>query len=311
MNTFSKAIPQITLTHSETRCGQTQRLACGLQRRASKTLRRKCQVRGTVPTDIDGRLALASVIVQSIGIINGRKAVANAEDALKKASASEREAKEKKLRNDELGLMDSWGGLVAGSLDTLRVAAEAMNLQRGAAAGGAALGSIHALKFAGQMAGVFGGFLNGYVSYLKYEDAKEKGWIASSQAHWLASRLSYGTGATALAGAVFNGAEYIVKHQIGSTAVQQAAGRFVATRVAGIAVSAAIPVVGWVLLGAGIVASVGAALLEPTQLEAWARQTPFGNGPEGIKFKTIEEQNNALNQALGLAQTADAEAKAA
>jgi hypothetical protein len=66
-------------------------------------------------------------------------------------------------------------------------------------------------------------------------------------------------------------------------------------------------VAGWVLLGVGIVASVGAALLEPTKLEEWARQTPFGNGPEGAKFKTIDEQNKALDQALGLA--AEPEAK--
>ena len=52
--------------------------------------------------------------------------------------------------------MDSIGGLVAGSMDTLRVAGEAMNLQRGAATGVAALNSIHALKFGAQVAGVFG-----------------------------------------------------------------------------------------------------------------------------------------------------------
>ncbi|TBO27692.1 hypothetical protein EYS42_16430 [Aquabacterium lacunae] len=86
---------------------------------------------------------------------------------------------------------------------------------------------------------------------------------------------------------------------------QQATKRFVATRVAGVALGTAVPVVGWVLLGVGIVASVGAALMEPTRLEAWARQTPFGKGPEGQKFKTQAEQEKALYEALGLEVKSD------
>ena len=46
-----------------------------------------------------------------------------------------------------------------------------MNLQRGAAAGEAALRSIHVLKIGAQLTGVFGGVLNGYVSALKFDDA--------------------------------------------------------------------------------------------------------------------------------------------
>jgi hypothetical protein len=80
---------------------------------------------------------------------------------------------------------------------------------------------------------------------------------------------------------------------------------------AGVTIAAAIPVAGWALLGLGIVTSVGATLMEPTKLEQWARQTPFGKGPEGAKFKTVDEQNKALTEALGLAQTAEPEAQAA
>ena len=108
------------------------------------------------------------------------------------------------------------------------------------------------------------------------------------------------------------GAEFVVARQVGSKAVQGAAARFVATRVAGMAIGAAVPVIGWVLLGVGIAATVGAALLEPTKLEAWARQTPFGKGPDDKKFKALDEQNKALNEALGLAaQPTPAEDKAA
>ena len=110
-----------------------------------------------VTMSIDGRLALASVIVQTMGVINGRKAVDQAQADLAQATDADRAAKEKALSDARLGYMDSVGGLVAGSLDSLRVAGEAMNLQRGAAAGTVALTSIHALKFGAQMTGVFGG----------------------------------------------------------------------------------------------------------------------------------------------------------
>ena len=193
---------------------------------------------------------------------------------------------------------------MAGSLDTLRVAGEAMNLQRGAAAGTVARTSIHVLKFGGRMAGVFGGFLNGYVSYLKAGEANETGWVASGRAHWVASRAFYSTGVASVAGASLISAEFIVERQVGNAAVQQAAKRFVATRVAGVALGSAVPVVGWVLLGVGIVASVGAAAMEPTKLEAWARQTPFGKVPDEQKHKTLDEQSKALNGALGLASKA-------
>ncbi|HRH18269.1 MAG TPA: T6SS effector BTH_I2691 family protein [Aquabacterium sp.] len=261
-------------------------------------------VRAAMPTgvravsmSIDGRLALASVIVQSIGIINGMQAVDKAELALSKATDADRAHKEKALRDAQLGYMDSMGGLVAGSLDTLRVAGEAMNLQRGAAAGTMALTSIDALKFGVQVAGVFGGFLNGYVSRLKADEAKAKGLDGSAQAFFVASVAFYGTGATALAPIASTGLNYMAARQVGGRLIQTAATRLAV----GVAAGGWIPVAGWVLLGAGMAASVGAALLEPTQLEAWARQTPFGKGLDGQKFKTLDEQNNALNKALGLA----------
>lgn len=247
---------------------------------------------------IDGRLALASVIVQTIGIIHGTKAVNQAEAELKTATGeAERAHKEKLLRDAKMGFLDSLGGLVAGSLDSMRVAGEAMNLQRGAAAGTTALNSIHALKFGAQVAGVFGGFLNGYVSYLKYEDSKEKGNTGSARLYFVSIGAFVGTGLAAGAPIASTGLTYLAARQVGGKVIQAAATRLAV----GVAAGGWIPVAGWVLLGVGIVASVGAALLEPTQLEAWARQTPFGKGPGGQKFKTLDEQNRALNEALGLA----------
>lgn len=257
---------------------------------------------------IDGRLALASVIVQTIGIINGSQAVEKAERDLAKATnPGDRADKEAQLRNARLGYMDSIGGLVAGSLDSLRVAGEAMNLQRGAAAGNVAINSIYALKFGAQMAGVFGGTLNAYVSWLKADEADRNGQSAVAGLHIGAALAFGGTGATSLVGASLTSAQFIVERQVGTVAVQQAAQRFAATRVASVALGTAVPVVGWVLLGVGIVASVGAALLEPTRLEGWARQTPFGKGPVGHKFKTLEQQETALYEALGLAVKTEAQ----
>ena len=261
-------------------------------------------VRAAVPTglkavsmSIDGRLALASVVVQSIGIINGRQAVTKAELDLSTATDTNRADKEKTLREAQLGYMDSLGGLVAGSLDTLRVAGEAMNLQRGAAAGTVALTSIDALRFGAQVVGVFGGLLRGYVSYTKFEVAIERRLWSGISLHAVAALSFAGTGLTAGAPIASSGLNYMAARQVGGRVVQTAATRLAA----GVAAGGWIPVAGWVLLGAGIVASVGAALLEPTQLEAWALQTPFGKGPDGQKFKTLDEQNNALNKALDLA----------
>lgn len=261
-----------------------------------------------VTMSIDGRLALASVIVQTIGIINGAKAVGKAEVELKTSTVADRAAKEKALRDAKLGYMDSLGGLVAGSLDAMRVAGEAMNLQRGAAAGAVALNSVHVLKFGAQVAGVFGGGLNGYVSYLKAGQAHKDGTDSVALLHYFAGSAFYGTGATALAPVAASGLNYLAARQIGGKMVQGAAVRLAA----GVAAGGWVPIAGWVLLGVGIAASVGAAILEPTPLEAWARQTPFGKGPGGQKFKTVEEQNKALNETLGLsAQSEITEARAA
>ena len=52
---------------------------------------------------------------------------------------------------------------------------------------------------------------------------------------------------------------------------------------------------------------LGAAVLEPTKLEDWARRTPFGNGPDDKKFKTQGEQQKALHEALGLVVQPDAQ----
>jgi len=199
---------------------------------------------GAVTMSVDGRLAMASVIVQTVGVINGRQAVETAEANLKNATEAERAEKEKALRDAKLGYMDSIGGLVAGSMDTLRVAGEAMNLQRGAAAGSMAINSIHALKFGAQVAGVFGGFLNVYVSLLKTREANAKDLRMVSNMHFVAM-LSFGGTALAAGAPIAAGTlSYLAARNIGGRIVQGAATRMAAATVAG----AWIPVAGWVLL---------------------------------------------------------------
>jgi hypothetical protein len=261
-------------------------------------------IRAAIPTgakaiglSIDGRLALASVVVQTMGLLNGIKAVDKAEAELAAATEVDRAEKEKALRDAKFGYLDSLGGLTAGCLETLRVGAEAMNVQRGAAAGAVALGSIHALKFGAQVAGVFGGFLNGYVSYQKAGEAYEM-QLSSVVYLQISASVSFGiTGLAAGAPIASSGLSYMAARHIGGKAVQGAAMRLAA----GVAAGGWIPVAGWVMLGVGIVASVGAALLEPTKIEAWARQTPFGKGPADKKFPTLDAQNEDFNKAMGLA----------
>jgi hypothetical protein len=62
-----------------------------------------------------------------------------------------------------------------------------------------------------------------------------------------------------------------------------------------------VPVIGWGLLAIGVGSTVWAAVLEPSELEAWARQTPFGLGPDKDKFKNMDALNSGLQQALGQA----------
>jgi hypothetical protein len=64
-----------------------------------------------------------------------------------------------------------------------------------------------------------------------------------------------------------------------------------------------VPGVGWALLIGQVGFTVVAAILDPTPLEAWARQTPFGYAPKNLKFKTLKEQEAALLKALGVAET--------
>ena len=281
-------------------------------------------IRGALPAghhaafmSADGRLALASVVVQSIGLLKGLQAVELAEADLKTTTPDKAAGAEAALNMAKLGLYDSIGGLTGGLIDTLRVGGEAMSLSRQAAGQGMALPKnipINALRLGAQLVGVFGGVLNGYVAILKAKEQKPIGNAEAARLYYGAAFAFFGTGVTGFAGSLGVTAEFVVARQIGNATVQQLA-RTVATRVGtgavaqaaaeagAVTLGAAIGTTGLVLLALGILASLGAAVAQPTALEAWARKTPFGNGPAEDKFPIgdIDLQQRKLYEALGLA----------
>jgi hypothetical protein len=217
-----------------------------------------------------------------------------------------------------LGIADSAGGFTAGLLDAARVGTEYMLSKRSATAKEFALAeaaaeaakkngrpappnrflSTESLKFGAAFAGTFGGALNAVMSAEKAKDADEKGLTEVSNLHLLAAIAYGGTGALSLATLTVSGAQMLVirgSTSLTARAIITTAGRFALEAWAG--------PVGWVLLSLGVGSSVYAAILDPTPLQAWARQTPFGNGPEKQKFKTLKEQEAALLKALGVAET--------
>jgi hypothetical protein len=158
--------------------------------------------------------------------------------------------------------------------------------------------STELLKFGSALAGTFGGILNGVVSWGKAGEAREKGLSEIRTLHLIAAYAAWGGGALAGLSLVASGAQVLVIRGLGGAFV-----RGIATRVGAVAGAAWVPGLGWALLAVSVGSTVVAAILDPTPLEAWARQTPFGKGPEDQKFKTLQAQEAALLKALGVADT--------
>jgi hypothetical protein len=268
-------------------------------------------------------MAIAGMVVNFIGILNGVKAYSDKDSELTKAKAQKASPEEiaeaeKAVKDAMLGIADSAGGFTAGLLDAARVGTEYMLSKHSATAKEFALAeaaaeaakkagkpappnrflSTESLKFGAAFAGTFGGFLNAVMSNEKSDDAREKGLTEVSNLHFIAALAYGGTGLLSGASLITSGAQMLIIRgsvTVSSYTIVRAAGWVAGRAWAGPA--------GWVLLGLGVGSSVYAAILDPTPLQAWARQTPFGNGPESQKFKTLKEQEAALLKALGVADT--------
>ena len=267
----------------------------------------------------EGRLALAGVLVNAIGLMRASAAESAAADKLVTTTDAEaREKLEQQIQDARLGWYDSLGGLTGASLDSVRVGVQFMQLRT---LGSAATVSVTALQFGAALAGTFGGFLNAYVSGKKAIDSYQKRLMPIAALHATAALASFGLGMIGTVQGVAYGATALAMRGIGgqvvaSTAktlaeakVEQLIGRRVAAlvgqRLAQTALLSALPVAGWALLAIGVGATLGAMVLEPSELEAWARQTPFGAGPDKDKFKDLDALFGALQQALGQAQEAN------
>jgi hypothetical protein len=255
-------------------------------------------------TGAEGRLALAGVLVNAIGLMRGLAAENAAAEQLKTATEAEaREELEQKIRDAKLGWYDSLGGLTGASLDSVRIGAQFMQLRT---VGHTATLSVTALQFGAALAGTFGGFLGAYVSFGKAKDAKEKELTVVAYLHATATVASIGIGSIGSVSTVAHGAKALAMRNIGGQAV-----RTVATRAGAVAAAQvlglSVPIIGWGLLALGVGTTVWAAVLEPSELEAWARQTPFGQGPDNGKFKSTEAMHSGLQKALGQASEAVSE----
>lgn len=253
----------------------------------------------------EGRLALAGVLINAIGLLRGLAAADAAQQALDDAQASarqagqalsqaDRESLEQKVRDARLGWYDSLGGLTGASLDSMRVGVQFMQLRT---LGHTATLSVTALQFGSALTGAFGGLLNAYVSFNKGMDAMSRGLTPIAYLHWTAALSSVGTGFIGTVTALDYGLKVLVLRGIGGKSVETFAERvaaFVGARVLGLSV----PVVGWGLLAIGVGSTVWAAAVEPSQLESWARQTPFGLGPSKEKFSDTTAMYQALQAAV-------------
>ncbi|WP_090137949.1 T6SS effector BTH_I2691 family protein [Limnohabitans sp. DM1] len=255
----------------------------------------------------DGRLALAGVLVNAIGLMRGLAAEKAAAEQLRTTTDAEaREELEQKIRDAQLGWYDSLGGLTGASLDSVRIGAQFMQLRT---LGSTATLSVTALQFGAALAGTFGGVLNAYVSFKKFTGAQQHRHTLAANLHLTATLAYVGMSAIGAVSTVAYGSNLLVMRGIGGQAV-----RTVATRTGAVAAAQvlglSVPVIGWGLLGIGVGATVWAAVVDPSELEAWARQTPFGEGPEKDKFKSIETMHSGLQQALGRASEAGNESPA-
>jgi len=222
----------------------------------------------TIGMSLPGRLALGSMLVQGLGLINGLY-------ELKQAGT------DKQVRDAWYGIYDSTAGTLGGLLELWSVAREATAFVTAGEAAVAKSFSIGALKFLGNIAGAAGAAVNAAGAWAKREDAQKDGNLVSSDLYAYSSAAFLGTSLTSgvmVAGVL---ADTLVARGIGgavveSIAVRVGAGAVLAT-VGGIGLT--VSGIGLVLLGAGVAFQVGAVALTPTPMQRWLSRSYFGKDP--------------------------------
>jgi hypothetical protein len=213
----------------------------------------------------DARLALGSMIIQTIGIWHSRSL------AMKADSRDD-------LEQAYLGMLDSGLGFMSGALQLWTVSAEATIIrERGAAVAAASL-KIGLLKVLANFMGAAGGVLNVVLSMKK---SKAEGLLGNSEAktyHRYSALAFGGTGATSTALTMGAIASSLEARGIGGAVVQTVAARLGGNAVIGAVGGVGLTVsgIGLVLLGAGLIFTVSAIVLTPNDLQRWLGRCYFG-----------------------------------
>ncbi|WP_307722098.1 T6SS effector BTH_I2691 family protein [Pseudoduganella albidiflava] len=219
----------------------------------------------SVAKTLDARLALASMVIQTIGVVNGLATASKADSA----SAVE---------DAEYGVMDSVFGFMGGAFALWVVAAEIDIAKRLGTQAVGTSAKIGLLRVAGNLTGIAGGVINGIASTKKYRQQKGDGNKVPADLYLLSVLAFYGTAVTSFtltAGAIASALEARV---IGGAVV-----RTVATRIGvGTVFASAVSGVGLLLLGIGVVAQITAIVLTPSDFERWLARSYFGKGGGGL-----------------------------
>ena len=237
---------------------------------------------------LEGRLAIGSIIVQGIGLVNGLGALADAKT-------------QKDVRDAWYGIYDSTAGAMGGLLELWAVAVNSRAVVQAGAQGAARSVPLAALRFAGNIAGAAGGAVNAAAAFAKAEDAKASGNKEIAELYRYSGRAFMGTAATSTVVGVGIAADWVVARQVGGAVVQRAA-TAVAVRLGaqGTAAFLGLSVSGWglVLLGAGVIFQVGAIVLTPTPLQKWMGRSYFGKGDDKYSKGDWKAEQAGLLEAI-------------
>jgi hypothetical protein len=250
---------------------------------------RQALVQGTadirsITLSLDGRLAIGSIFVQALGLLNGLKALESGKD-------------QRAVRDAWYGIYDSTAGTMGGLLEMWAVAVNSRALaQAGTEAAKRSL-PLGALRFAGNIAGAAGGAVNAVAAWAKAEDALAAGDIGVARLYYGSMAAFTGTVATSTVIAFSAGANTLAARGIGGIA-----GRGVLLRIgaAGTAEIIGLSVSGWglVLLGAGVLFQVGATVLTPTPMQKWASRSYFGKADDKYPQGDWKAEFDGLQKAL-------------
>lgn len=218
---------------------------------------------------LDGRLALGSMVIQTIGMWYGMAALSRADTDSARLDAT-------------YGLLDSIVGFSGGALQMFGAYGQIYLTRKvGTHAAEAAIEKsmgLGAMRFLGGVTGIAGGYINMVASYKKRNDQADAGNTTASRLYLLSAGASFGTMVSASVISTGYVASSLSARAIGGAVVRTVGVRLganaVLATVGGVALTAS--GVGLVLLGASVAFQVGAIILTPTDLQVWLARSYFG-----------------------------------